>query len=101
MSGKQDLINILLINTTISIVANRSGPTIVRTKSSDIVDPASSAKLTKHEMQTTIMGIQEDEMVDKDKFISTMMDFFPKYDIDIYKKRLEKLFDWLDQPDLL
>ena len=26
---KQDLINILLINTTISIVANRSGPTIV------------------------------------------------------------------------
>jgi hypothetical protein len=29
MSGKQDLINILLINTTISIVANRSGPTIV------------------------------------------------------------------------
>ena len=49
--------------------------------SSDVVDP--SAELTKKEMQTTIIGIQEEEegMVDREKFISTMTEFFPQYEV--------------------
>ena len=47
--------------------------------SSDGVDTC--AELRKKEMQTTIVGIQEEEMVSREKFISTMTEFFPKYEV--------------------
>ena len=35
-------------------------------------------------------------MIDKEKFIETMMAFFPNYNMDINRKKLDKLFDRLD-----
>jgi len=61
----------------------------------DIVDPNSS--LSKEEVKQTITNIQEQGgMIDKEKFIETMMAFFPKYNVEINRKKLDKLFDRLD-----
>ena len=61
----------------------------------DIVDP--NTALSKEEVQQTINNIQEQGgMIDKEKFIETMMAFFPNYNMDINRKKLDKLFDRLD-----
>jgi len=61
----------------------------------DIVDPTSA--LSKEEVKQTITDIQEQGgMIDKEKFIETMMAFFPNYNMDINRMKLDKLFDRLD-----
>jgi len=61
----------------------------------DIVDPTSA--LSKEEVKQTITDIQEQGgMIDKEKFIETMMAFFPNYNMDVNRMKLDKLFDRLD-----
>jgi len=61
----------------------------------DIVD--STSALSKEEVKQTITDIQEQGgMVDKEKFIETMMAFFPNYNMDVNRMKLDKLFDRLD-----
>jgi len=61
----------------------------------DIVDPTSA--LSKEEVKQTITDIQEQGgMIDKVKFIETMMAFFPNYNMDVNRMKLDKLFDRLD-----
>ena len=61
----------------------------------DIVDPTSA--LSKEEVKQTITDIQEQGgLIDKEKFIETMMAFFPNYNMDVNRMKLDKLFDRLD-----
>jgi len=61
----------------------------------DIVDPSSA--LSKEEVKQTITDIQDQGgMIDKEKFIETMMAFFPNYNMDVNRMKLDKLFDRLD-----
>merc|ERR1712180_507838 len=54
--------------------------------------------LTKEDVKQAITDIQEQGgKVNKDKFINTMMDFFPLYNIEENKEKLSKLFDRLDK----
>jgi len=61
----------------------------------DIVDPNST--LSKEEVKQTITDIQvQGGMIDKEKFIETMMAFFPNYNMDVNRMKLDKLFNRLD-----
>merc|ERR1712150_253834 len=53
--------------------------------------------LSKEEVKQTITDIQEQGgMIDKEKFIETMMAFFPNYNMDVNRMKLDKLFNRLD-----
>ena len=61
----------------------------------NVVD--SNSALTKYEVNQKIMNVKQKGVLDKDTFISDMMSFFPSYNSETNKNKLEKLFDRLDE----
>ena len=54
---------------------------------------------TQEEVRKIITDIQQGGKVNKEMFIKTMMDFFPRYNLEVNRNKLDKLFDRLDQRD--
>jgi Ca2+-binding EF-hand superfamily protein len=61
----------------------------------DIVDP--SCDLTPEEVKKTFADLRnQDESITQHTFVNTMMAFFPKFNMEENRRRLQKLFDRLD-----
>ena len=54
---------------------------------------------TEEEVRKIITDIQQGGKVNKEMFIKTMMDFFPRYNLEVNRNKLDKLFDRLDKRD--
>ena len=62
----------------------------------DIVDP--DCNLTMDDVKKTFIGLRDQgQKVDKETFVKTMMDFFPKYNKEQNRIKLGNLFDRLDK----
>jgi Ca2+-binding EF-hand superfamily protein len=82
--------------TTQMSVRSMDGSCFFTDEDLDIVDLNST--LTQEDVKQTITDIQEQGgKVNKEKFINTMMDFFPLYNIEENRNKLDKLFDRLDK----
>jgi Ca2+-binding EF-hand superfamily protein len=64
----------------------------------DIVDP--NPNLTVDDVKKAFTCLRDEGgKVDKETFVKTMMDFFPRYNMEANRTKLEKLFDRLDHKD--